>query len=59
MCNLPGKINMDYSHKLRGTEDPNTEQTHLVTQRGVLFVSLQVQGKHKSDHNKPHQAGHR
>lgn len=39
------KMNMDYSHKLSG-RDQNTEQIHLITQRGILFVSLQVQGKY-------------
>lgn len=51
---------MDYSGgKLRGKEEQNTGQIHLVAQHGVLFVSLQVQGKHESDHNKRIRPKHR
>lgn len=40
------KIDMDYSHKLRGKKAQNTMQIHPVTQHDVLFASLQVQGKY-------------
>lgn len=53
LSQLMWKIDMDYSGgKLRGKEEQNTGQIHLVAQHGVLFVSLQVQGNHESDHNK-------
>lgn len=60
LSQLMWKIDMDYSGgKRREKEEQNTGQIHLVAQHGVLFVSLQVQGKHESDHNKRIRPKHR